>query len=511
MPHPPQEYPSFNAVPGVRYARCLMWDPRGDHAYCSLWGDPASLPLYLHRRGVYLSGRCVSAAGVDRMVATLQANPQITTLCVDGPDLTGLRVLIQQRLQEAGIWVRTHATSGDFHGDVHWLTRGRAPVIGDFTVAADDVLRAPGPPGRSYVGRTLWAVWPRVLGEIVRHGTTSPTSYGNAQRELLSLTWTFNAASTLLHVPDWMPLDTLPGAEGDFRQRLDAYAEAHFLGTAPAPEGVSYVYADRLRKSFGDDQIQACIDALRENPGQRRALASTWDGGNAEARAVLKQAQQEYDRGAHDGIVPALYEPATAALAARSDATKRDPPCFVSVWFRQDARGRLYTHALFRSHDMLRAAVGNAWGLCRLAQHVAEELGWPPGQLTITSLSAHVYDDGWALAEELAQARGRAAAVEDDDRTILDVQPYLDPAVAEQGVEIIRYAPDGTEVATIRAPSAERAIQQALEQGWVSTLSHAAWLGRVATAAQTALAFAGALTGVRQRLGESAPPERQES
>lgn len=477
MPHPPQEYPSFNAVPGVRYARCLMWDPRGDHAYCSLWGDPASLPLYLHQRGVYLSGRCVSAAGVDRMVATLRANPQITKLCVGGPDLTGLRVRIKQQLQAAGIWVRTHAADGDFQGDIHWLTRDRAPVIGDFTTPPDDVPRAPGPPGRSYVGRTLWAVWPRVLGEIVRHGATSPTSYGSAQRELLALTWTFNAAHTLAHVPDWLPVDTLPGAEGSPWQRLDAYAEAHFLGTAPAPKGVSYVYADRLRGAFGDDQIQACIDALRENPGQRRALASTWDGGNAEA--------------------------------ARSDATKRDPPCFVSVWFRQDARGGLYTHALFRSHDMLRAAVGNAWGLCRLARHVADALDWPLGQLTITSLSAHVYDDGWTRAEELAQARGRGAAVEDDDRAILDVRPCTDPSWPAPGVgiEIVRFADDGAEVATIRAPSAERVIQEALERGWVSTLSHAAWLGRMAAHVQEAVTRAGLFQGVRRGHPEGAESE----
>ena len=237
------------------------------------------------------------------------------------------------------------------------------------------------------------------------------------------------------------------------REALDHYAAVHFLGTAPAPEGVEYTYSDRLRR-MGDDQIARCIATLRADPEQRRAVAVTWSVGDPKG---LRAEDDDLGGHPHDNLP--------------SDAAGKNPPCLVMLWFRRDADGALFTHATFRSHDLYKAGVPNAWGLCRRAEHVAGELGWPVGNLAISSLSAHVYSQDWGAARTLAQERGRKVYEDDSERAILRVRGGALLAVDLLG-------PDGATRATIEGLTAEGVEHEVLEAGWVSTLSHAAWLGR---------------------------------
>ena len=276
--------------------------------------------------------------------------------------------------------------------------------------------------------------------------------------------------------------------------QLDTYAAIHFLGRAAMPDGVAYTYAERMRRTW-DDQIVRIVQVLREDPNQRRAIVSTWDNGACDDTALLQ-------------------------FGRPSDAGAANPPCLTHLWFRRDTDGSLFTHATFRSHDLLRAGVPNAWGLCRLAEHVAEELGWPVGRLAIVSLSGHVYSDGWEAARELAQARGRGAVYEDDsERAILRVRRGVEreewaaherraeraewsaehsDRCAHCGLLVVLWGGSGDDgcyydhsviavdllsregavLDTIQGRTAEGVEREVLERGWVSTLSHAAWLGR---------------------------------
>jgi thymidylate synthase len=58
----------------------------------------------------------------------------------------------------------------------------------------------------------------------------------------------------------------------------------------------------------------------------------------------------------------------------------------------------VYAHSL----DFGKKAYGNLVELARLQEHVADELGVPPGPLVIHAKSAHVYEPEWAAMAEVA-------------------------------------------------------------------------------------------------------------
>ena len=476
-------YPAdFTPVPRVHYNTCKFQNPSGTFAVCGLWAEPDKLAAAYPN--AYMVGPCYSAAGADMIVRTILANPQIHELLVTGPDLSKTRDDIRREFLEE--WkdnslLKQLLRSGEGAiYDRYLLQTNRYKIVFPLREPAADVRPSLGRgwPGQRIVGATLWEVWPRVLREIVNHGAESPTAYGTRQRELLAPTWVFGVEATLhtMHgaglVPAWFA--HLEGV-GQGEQALDDYAAVHFLGSAPKPEGIAYTYADRLR-SMGDDQIARCVETLRKDPEQRRAVAVTWDVGT--------RAETHMSIPAFGSLVPEPYKREGAA----SDAASSNPPCLVGLWFRRDADGSLFTHATFRSHDLPKAGVQNAWGLCRLAEQVAQDLGWPIGRLAICSLSAHAYDPDWEWVTKLVQERGRGTFEEDSERAILVVrraQQAVDEVRAvETGEPPVWYLEvdlldgSGRTITTLRGASAESLEKKVLQAGWVTTLSHAAWLGR---------------------------------
>jgi len=128
-------------------------------------------------------------------------------------------------------------------------------------------------------------------------------------------------------------------------------------------EGVTnefdYDYNKCLRHAGvnGDiDQIQVCIDRLRENPTTRRALASTWSP----------------DR----------------------DCVAKNPPCLQNMhfWLRKtdDGKNKLDLKIHIRSNCMTAMPV-NAYGFTRYQQIVAEILGVSIGTYMHDSDMPHLY------------------------------------------------------------------------------------------------------------------------
>ncbi|WP_225370006.1 thymidylate synthase [Methanobrevibacter arboriphilus] len=75
-------------------------------------------------------------------------------------------------------------------------------------------------------------------------------------------------------------------------------------------------------------------------------------------------------------------------------------PCMILVDFkiRDD---KLYTTALWRSHDIYGAWFPNAVGLSYLAQYVSERVDASIETITIHSISAHIYEVNFKEAREL--------------------------------------------------------------------------------------------------------------
>ena len=134
-------------------------------------------------------------------------------------------------------------------------------------------------------------------------------------------------------------------------EKLKIYSE-QFI--SDDKQGFVYTYGNRLRAHFECiDQIQVAIDRLKNCTESRRSISVTWD-------------------------------PTT-------DTKVDEVPCMILVDLKiRD--GKLYTTGLWRSHDIYGAWFPNAVGLTYLAKYAADQLGVEVGEISIHSISAHIYE-----------------------------------------------------------------------------------------------------------------------
>src|SRR3989344_5959738 len=62
---------------------------------------------------------------------------------------------------------------------------------------------------------------------------------------------------------------------------------------------------------------------------------------------------------------------------------------------------KLNMFVVYRSHDIFKAGISNAFGLRALQEHIAKETCHVVGKLAITSNSAHIYEEDWENAKKL--------------------------------------------------------------------------------------------------------------
>jgi thymidylate synthase len=194
--------------------------------------------------------------------------------------------------------------------------------------------------------------WLEILSLIRRFGTVKKSDYGINQRELLNIVSVIDSENP--DAPVFSPYFQFT--------RDDLFSYYPQVLTASTLEGVEYSYGQRMRNHNRIDQIQTLISSLRQTPHTRRALAVTWD--------------------------------------IEKDVTNEKPPCLILVEFlvQQD---KLFLTAFFRSNDMFHAWPRNAFGLRKLQYFVSHEVGISPGSITIISSSAHIYQNNWAIVDQL--------------------------------------------------------------------------------------------------------------
>lgn len=218
--------------------------------------------------------------------------------------------------------------------------------------------------GRFIRARNILDAWHRGLNLIWRQGAEITDERGTRIKELLAL-------QVVVEDPYH---EMIPHEYSWNEERLEEYALQLLSGENP---GFEYTYGQRLRRwavpetaqalsSSGElsssspshhvDQIDQVIRRLRASPSTRRATAVTW--------------------------IPPV------------DNAKDEVPCMIVDDFKL-RDGRLNLAVFFRSHDFAGAYPANLYGLARVLEHVAREVGAEPGSISTTSASAHIYEHDW--------------------------------------------------------------------------------------------------------------------
>ena len=212
--------------------------------------------------------------------------------------------------------------------------------------------------GKFEIGRIIRAknisdAWYRGLNVIWNHGNAVADERGNQIKEFMDLMIVIEDPYT-----NKIPRDTVWNEE-----RLEEYAKQLISGENE--QDFEYTYGQRLRNWDGKvDQIEYVIEKLQRNPTSRRAIAITW--------------------------IPPV------------DTKVSEVPCMMLDDFKiRD--GKVHLTTLFRSHDFGGAYPANLYGLSRLLEHVADRLDEKPGTITTVSISAHIYDHDWDLAESIVK------------------------------------------------------------------------------------------------------------
>jgi thymidylate synthase len=205
--------------------------------------------------------------------------------------------------------------------------------------------------GRIMRANSISDAWYRGLNIIWNHGHEVKDERGSRIREYLNL------MIVIQNPYD----DRIPKDISWNEQRLEEYAKQLISGENV--QDFEYTYGQRLR-NWNDqiDQIAYVINKLKKNPTTRRATAVTW--------------------------IPTI------------DTEVDEVPCMIIDDFKiRDHKVNLTT--LFRSHDFAGAYPANLYGLSRLLEYVAGEVGVKPGMITTVSASAHIYEHDWDMIEDI--------------------------------------------------------------------------------------------------------------
>lgn len=304
-------------------------------------------------------------------------------------------------------------------------------------------------------GPGILDAWSRVIERIMRYGVIKGTQYGYQQRELIGVTWVSAGENPeqpdLKLVADWP--STLRQTIGAEAASLKEYYQVFLSPEAPA--GLSYTYGNRLQQypngeKFIDQVEEVIIKQLKSSPDARRTVATT--------------------------MVPSI------------DKDSKEPPCLTQIQALQ-TKGNLHLLATFRSHDLFKAGIPNAFGLRRLQLKIARDLGFELGRLQITSQSAHIYEQDWEEAAKIVRCLfwEREPAMAFDPATQADPRGNLLITLEDGKLAATLQAPTGEPLYKIAAPSAKALAKKIAQLDLLARPDHLLDIGMELTKAELAL------------------------
>lgn len=373
----------------VLYKEILrVGDPDHSVGVVTLWTERDVIKNALAASDYCVIGNLYSAAGINHMIRNVFANPHIRHLVMWGADMSasgvalknfmdngvdsnyqviGARGEIEKELPKEMLdlfrkSIQIHDMRGQPIEKVTSLIKSlkkEEPFIDSpqlFPVSEKTVTTWPSEQvGFRISAPTVAQTWLKVLNTVTKYGRIKSTRYAstNELKEVLNLV----AVVTEENPDDEYFPEYLPFTRNELNQYYPEWMTSRKI------PGMAYNYGDRFRNYDGLDQIESMKKLLRERPDSKKIIAFTykpkWDWENA---------------------------------------TGGDTPCIITALGGvQDKKFFLTIHV--RSQDMFHGWPRNMFAARKMQKEIADSGGYPMGELTMITHSAHMYADDWKNAE----------------------------------------------------------------------------------------------------------------
>lgn len=418
----------------------------------------------------------------------------------------------------------------------------------EFQVRAPETLPSERIAPKEIRDTNAFNAWLKLMGEIARYGpdTKLETKSGVSVRELPLARVVLSGPKPFENLPDWtgsltsidLSRDSLeqyaarfmfpkeyrreifPGVRKFFRPSNEKYLYAELIHDYPRRKSEDETFYKLANKRGVDlvhqllqDSDRAVIDA---DQIAEQVLATDFRG---KAIQLLGETAEPSERQIEEMITKLktevlleLYKPPFNQFSKVIERLKTEPddadktiilwdpevhgvansgrPCLVELSFL--ARdGKLFTHALFRSHDIPKGWIFNLYGVWKLANQIATETGLEVGEIVSDSESAHAYtgDLNWVselyskehisktpstrFEAEMSDPRGNLMITTLDREIVVNLtHPITNQAMLE-----------------LKAPTARQMMAQIRHHDLISQTAHALDIGAQLQAAEIALAI----------------------
>lgn len=286
-------------------------------------------------------------------------------------------------------------------------------------------------------GKGIVDTWIKVLDKVMRYGSIKSTEYGSMQKELQVITWVIeNEDLENPKIPNWpKQLKKVIGLE---KESLKNYMSTIFFDPI-LPKGTAYTYGNRLmaytEKEKTTNQLEYMIRKIEECPFSRRAIST-------------------------------LFHPFI-------DKDSKSPPCLTQIQVLVN-ENKLNMFATYRSQDIFKAGISNAFGLRALQEYISKETGFEIGKLAITTNSAHIYEEDWEDAKKLCMCEIWEKPVKLTFDPLTESDPRADVVISIVKEKIVAdiMSPKGELIMSIEGNTAKEVMKKIAQLDLLSRPDH---------------------------------------
>lgn len=228
-------------------------------------------------------------------------------------------------------------------------THGYVPILRQRIKYACEITNTPDFVPNEYIGKSirgtsLFDAWFDALSHVYKFGKLTKDEI----KEYHSIHWSFPVCDMENTIAQYRKIITQPEMQQLFGLDIDILNDyAKTITSNIVVPNSAYTYGNRL--DIFKDRI---LSSLRENIGSRHAFGTT----------------------------------------IKYDTVDRQAPCLIYIQLLYNCvDDEMNMYVVFRSHDMFKAALLNAYALGKLLQEYCSAIGKCVGRIEVTSISAHIY------------------------------------------------------------------------------------------------------------------------